>query len=67
MAVRRMSFANHGVTRAGASAALLGAGASLGTALVLHDGGLPMNTQVLFAGQVMQQVSRIAALQAHAQ
>ncbi|MEJ0099466.1 MAG: FtsX-like permease family protein [Pseudomonadota bacterium] len=32
-----MSFANHGVTRAGASAALLGAGASLGTALVLHD------------------------------
>jgi Protein of unknown function (DUF2459) len=37
------------------------------TALVLHDGGLPMNTQVLFAGQVMQQVSRIAALQAHAQ
>ena len=37
------------------------------TALVLHDGGLPMNTQVLFAGQVMQQVSRIAAMQAHAE
>jgi uncharacterized protein (TIGR02117 family) len=37
------------------------------TALVLHDGGLPINTQVLFAGQVMQQVSRIAALQAHAE
>ena len=28
------------------------------TALVLHDGGLPINTHVLFAGQVMEQVSR---------
>jgi uncharacterized protein (TIGR02117 family) len=34
------------------------------TALVLRDGGLPINTHVLFASQVMQQVSRIAALQA---
>ena len=34
------------------------------TALVLRDGGLPINTHVLFAGQVMQQVSRIAAMQA---
>jgi uncharacterized protein (TIGR02117 family) len=34
------------------------------TALVLRDGGLPMQTHVLFAGQVMQQVARIAAMQA---
>jgi uncharacterized protein (TIGR02117 family) len=34
------------------------------TALVLRDAGLPMNTHVLFASQVMQQVSRIAAIQA---
>ena len=33
------------------------------TALVLRDGGLPMQTHVLFAGQVMQQVARIAAMQ----
>ncbi len=37
------------------------------TALVLRDGGVPMNTHVLFAGQVMQQVSRIAAMQVRAQ
>ena len=37
------------------------------TALVLRDGGLPMNTHVLFAGQVMQQVSRIAEMQARAE
>jgi hypothetical protein len=34
------------------------------TALLLRDAGLPMNTHVLFAGEVMQQVSRIAAKQA---
>jgi uncharacterized protein (TIGR02117 family) len=34
------------------------------TAQVLREGGLPMNTHVLFAGQVMQQVTRIAAMQA---
>ena len=34
------------------------------TAQVLREGGLPMNTHVLFADQVMQQVSRIAAMQA---
>lgn len=34
------------------------------TALVLRDGGLPIDTHVLFAGQVMEQVSRIAAAQA---
>ena len=34
------------------------------TALVLRDGGYPMNTHVLFAGQVIQQVARIAAIQA---
>jgi uncharacterized protein (TIGR02117 family) len=34
------------------------------TALVLRDAGYPMNTHVLFAGQVMQQVARIAAMQA---
>ena len=34
------------------------------TALLLRDGGYPMNTHVLFAGQVMQQVARIAAMQA---
>jgi uncharacterized protein (TIGR02117 family) len=34
------------------------------TALVLREGGLPMNTHVLFADQVMQQVARIAAMQA---
>lgn len=34
------------------------------TALLLRDGGLPVNTHVLFAGQVMQQVVRIAAMQA---
>jgi uncharacterized protein (TIGR02117 family) len=34
------------------------------TALVLRDGGLPINTHVLFAGQVMRQVARIAAVQA---
>jgi hypothetical protein len=34
------------------------------TALVLRDGGLPINTHVLFAGEVMEQVSRIAAVQA---
>ena len=34
------------------------------TALVLREGGLPMNTHVLFADQVMQQVARIAATQA---
>lgn len=33
------------------------------TALRLRDGGLPMNTHVLFAGEVMQQVTRIAAMQ----
>ncbi|MFZ0018080.1 MAG: DUF2459 domain-containing protein [Acetobacteraceae bacterium] len=37
------------------------------TALVLRDGGLPMNTHVLFAGQVMQQVSRIAEMQGRAE
>jgi hypothetical protein len=30
----------------------------------LRDGGLPINTHVLFAGEVMEQVSRIAAMQA---
>jgi uncharacterized protein (TIGR02117 family) len=34
------------------------------TALVLRDAGFPVNPQVLFAGQVMQQVSQIAAIQA---
>ena len=35
------------------------------TAQLLHDGGLPVDPHgVLFAGQVMQQVTRIAALQA---
>jgi hypothetical protein len=34
------------------------------TALVLRDGGLPINTHVLFADQVMDQVARIAAVQA---
>jgi hypothetical protein len=34
------------------------------TALRLRDGGLPMNTHVLFAGEVMQQAMRIAARQA---
>jgi uncharacterized protein (TIGR02117 family) len=34
------------------------------TALVLRDAGYPMNTHVLFAGQVMQQVAWIAAMQA---
>ena len=34
------------------------------TALILRDGGLPVNTHVLFAGQVMEQVARIAAMQA---
>ena len=34
------------------------------TALVLRDAGVPVDTHVLFAGQVMRQVSRIAALQA---
>ncbi len=35
------------------------------TALLLHDAGLPVTARgVLFANQVMQQVSRIAALQA---
>ena len=34
------------------------------TALVLRDAGIPVDTHVLFAGQVMQQVSRIAAMQA---
>jgi uncharacterized protein (TIGR02117 family) len=34
------------------------------TALVLRDGGLPVNPHVLFAGQVIQQVTRIAAMQA---
>lgn len=34
------------------------------TALVLRDAGFPINTQVLFAGQVMHQVSQIAAIQA---
>jgi hypothetical protein len=33
------------------------------TALVLRQGGLPMNTHVLFADQVIQQVARIAAMQ----
>ena len=34
------------------------------TALVLREGGLPMDTHVLFADQVMRQVTRIAAMQA---
>lgn len=34
------------------------------TALLLRDAGLPMNTHVLLAGEVMQQVARIAAKQA---
>ncbi len=34
------------------------------TALVLRDGGLPINTRVLFADQVMDQVVRIAVVQA---
>jgi uncharacterized protein (TIGR02117 family) len=34
------------------------------TALVLRDAGFPINTQVLFAGQVMQQAAQIAAMQA---
>jgi hypothetical protein len=34
------------------------------TALLLRDAGLPMNTHVLLADEVMQQVSRIAAKQA---
>jgi uncharacterized protein (TIGR02117 family) len=34
------------------------------TALVLREGGLPMNTHVLFADQVMQQVEQIAIMQA---
>jgi uncharacterized protein (TIGR02117 family) len=34
------------------------------TALLLHDGGLPVNPHgVLFAGQVMDQVAQIAAMQ----
>jgi uncharacterized protein (TIGR02117 family) len=33
------------------------------TALLLRDAGFPINTQVLFAGQVMQQVRQIAAMQ----
>jgi uncharacterized protein (TIGR02117 family) len=37
------------------------------TALRLRDGGVPMNTRVLFAGEVMQQVARIAAIQAQTQ
>ncbi len=37
------------------------------TALVLRDGGLPMNTHVLFAGQVMRQVSQIAEMQGRAE
>lgn len=34
------------------------------TALLLHDAGLPVNTHVLFAGEVMQQARQIAARQA---
>ena len=34
------------------------------TALVLRDAGIPVDTHVLFAGQVMRQVARIAATQA---
>ena len=34
------------------------------TALLLRDAGLPMNTHVLLADEVMQQVARIAAKQA---
>jgi uncharacterized protein (TIGR02117 family) len=34
------------------------------TALALRDGGIPVDTHVLFVGQVMQQVARIAARQA---
>lgn len=34
------------------------------TALLLRGAGLPVNTHVLFAGQVMRQVVRIAAMQA---
>ncbi|MGC1407480.1 MAG: DUF2459 domain-containing protein [Acetobacteraceae bacterium] len=37
------------------------------TALVLRDGGLPMDTHVLFAGQVMRQVSQIAEMQGRAE
>ncbi len=33
------------------------------TALMLRDGGFPINTHVLFADQVMQQVTQIAAMQ----
>ncbi len=35
------------------------------TALLLHDAGLPINTHVLFATEVMQQVRQIAAKQGH--
>ena len=34
------------------------------TALRLRDGGIPINTHVLFAREVMQQVAQIAAVQA---
>ena len=34
------------------------------TALLLRDAGLPMNMHLLLAGEVMQQVARIAAKQA---
>ena len=34
------------------------------TALLLRDAGFPINTSVLFAGQVMQQAARIATIQA---
>ena len=34
------------------------------TALLLHDGGLPVNTHVLFAGQAMEEATRIAIIQA---
>jgi uncharacterized protein (TIGR02117 family) len=34
------------------------------TALVLRDAGIPVDTHVLFAGQVMRQVARLAAAQA---
>ncbi|HET7883143.1 MAG TPA: DUF2459 domain-containing protein, partial [Acetobacteraceae bacterium] len=33
------------------------------TALLLRDAGFPINTQVLFASQVMQQVKQIATMQ----
>jgi Protein of unknown function (DUF2459) len=34
------------------------------TARLLRDGGLPIDTRVLFADQVMEQAARIAAVQA---